>query len=45
MTETDWRPPTGGRVTLADVAVLAGVSVGTASKALSGNGRMRPETR
>ncbi|WP_322974859.1 hypothetical protein, partial [Actinacidiphila epipremni] len=27
------------------MAVLAGVSVGTASKALSGNGRMRPETR
>jgi LacI family transcriptional regulator len=32
-------------VTLTDVADLAGVSVGTASKALSGNGRMRPETR
>jgi DNA-binding LacI/PurR family transcriptional regulator len=31
--------------TLTDVATLAGVSVGTASKALSGNGRMRPETR
>ncbi|WP_307795015.1 LacI family DNA-binding transcriptional regulator [Actinacidiphila acididurans] len=44
MTETDRRPPPG-RVTLTDVATLAGVSVGTASKALSGNGRMRPETR
>ena len=33
------------RVTLADVAARAGVSVGTASKALSGSGRMRPETR
>jgi LacI family transcriptional regulator len=30
---------------LTDVAALAGVSVGTASKALSGSGRMRPETR
>ena len=30
---------------LADVAALAGVSVGTASKALSGSGKMRPETR
>jgi DNA-binding LacI/PurR family transcriptional regulator len=44
VTETDRRPPTG-RVTLTDVAGVAGVSVGTASKALSGNGRMRPETR
>ncbi|WP_322726045.1 LacI family DNA-binding transcriptional regulator [Streptomyces spongiae] len=34
-----------GRARLADVAALAGVSVGTASKALSGSGRMRPETR
>ncbi|MEV5604669.1 LacI family DNA-binding transcriptional regulator [Streptomyces sp. NPDC052299] len=33
------------RAKLADVARLAGVSVGTASKALSGSGRMRPETR
>jgi len=39
------RPPVGGRAKLADVAALAGVSVGTASKALSGGGRMRPETR
>ncbi|WP_405577544.1 LacI family DNA-binding transcriptional regulator [Streptomyces sp. NBC_01190] len=44
MAETDRHPPVG-RVTLTDVAVAAGVSVGTASKALSGNGRMRPETR
>jgi LacI family transcriptional regulator len=33
------------RATLTDVAALAGVSVGTASKALKGTGRMRPETR
>lgn len=44
MTETDRRHP-AARVTLTDVADLAGVSVGTASKALSGSGRMRPETR
>jgi DNA-binding LacI/PurR family transcriptional regulator len=44
VTQTDRRAPLG-RVTLSDVATLAGVSVGTASKALSGNGRMRPETR
>jgi LacI family transcriptional regulator len=31
--------------TLANVASRAGVSLGTASKALSGTGRMRPETR
>ncbi|WP_371670104.1 LacI family transcriptional regulator [Streptomyces sp. NBC_00289] len=37
--------PPVGRAKLADVAALAGVSVGTASKALSGAGRMRPETR
>ncbi|MFE9426438.1 LacI family DNA-binding transcriptional regulator [Kitasatospora sp. NPDC006697] len=34
-----------GRATLTEVAALAGVSVGTASKALNGSGRMRPETR
>jgi DNA-binding LacI/PurR family transcriptional regulator len=34
-----------GPARLADVAALAGVSVGTASKALNGGGRMRPETR
>lgn len=44
MTETD-RRPARVRATLAEVAVSANVSVGTASKALSGNGRMRPETR
>ena len=33
------------RPTIRDVARLAGVSLGTASKALSGQGRMRPETR
>lgn len=33
------------RARLTDVATRAGVSVGTASKALSGTGRMRPETR
>ena len=37
--------PSTGRAKLADVARLAGVSVGTASKALNGSGRMRPETR
>lgn len=31
--------------TIADVAQAAGVSVGTASKALNGVGRLRPETR
>lgn len=34
-----------GRVTLAQVAAQAEVSVGTASKALSGRGSMREETR
>jgi LacI family transcriptional regulator len=39
--------PTGrqGRPTIRDVARAAGVSVGTASKALNGKGRLRPETR
>ena len=32
-------------MTLASVATRAGVSIGTVSKALSGTGRMRPETR
>lgn len=36
---------TSARARLTDVAASAGVSVGTASKALSGGGRMRPETR
>jgi LacI family transcriptional regulator len=32
-------------VTIREVASLAGVSVGTASKALNGRGKLRPETR
>ena len=32
-------------VTIADVAALAGVSIGTASKALNGRGQLRAETR
>jgi LacI family transcriptional regulator len=40
MTET-----TGKLVTITDVAALAGVSVGTVSKALNGRGSLRPETR
>ncbi len=39
------RVPVPPRARLVDVATQAGVSVGTASKALSGAGRMRPETR
>ncbi|GAA5189813.1 LacI family DNA-binding transcriptional regulator [Rugosimonospora acidiphila] len=35
----------GGPVRIADVAALAGVSTGTASKALNGLGQLRPETR
>src|SRR5919198_187056 len=31
--------------TIADVAALAGVSIGTVSKALNGRGQLRPETR
>ena len=31
--------------TISEVALLAGVSVGTASKALNGRGSLRPETR
>jgi LacI family transcriptional regulator len=33
------------RVTIKDVAAAAGVSIGTASKALNGNGKLRAETR
>ncbi len=33
------------RATIRDVAALAGVSIGTASKALNGQGKLRPETR
>jgi LacI family transcriptional regulator len=35
----------GRPATISDVATLAAVSVGTASKALNGNGSLRPETR
>jgi LacI family transcriptional regulator len=41
-------PPSGSaarRVTIRDVAARAQVSVGTASKALNGQGKLRPETR
>ena len=33
------------RVTIRDVAAEAGVSIGTASKALNGQGKLRTETR
>jgi LacI family transcriptional regulator len=33
------------RATIKDVAAAAGVSIGTASKALNGQGKLRPETR
>ncbi|MDX6393667.1 MAG: LacI family transcriptional regulator [Streptosporangiaceae bacterium] len=39
------RGPESRRVTIRDVAALAGVSIGTASKALNGQGKLRPETR
>jgi LacI family transcriptional regulator len=49
------RPADGGKAlpdsfaarpaTIRDVAAAAGVSIGTASKALNGQGRLRPETR
>jgi LacI family transcriptional regulator len=32
-------------VTIADVAALAGVSIGTVSKAINGRGQLRPQTR
>src|SRR5690554_5375192 len=35
----------GERIRLSDVALRAGVSVATASKALNGTGRMTPDTR
>ncbi|MFI9585454.1 LacI family DNA-binding transcriptional regulator [Streptomyces sp. NPDC052236] len=43
MTAADHR--TARRPTITDVAALAGVAPGTASKALNGRGRLRPETR
>jgi LacI family transcriptional regulator len=36
---------TGATPTIRDVAELAGVSIGTASKALNGKGQLKPETR
>lgn len=45
MQESDRTTARTRRTTLTDVAAQAGVSVGTASKALSGNGRMKDETR
>jgi LacI family transcriptional regulator len=45
MTEEPGRPAVARRVGIADVAAKAGVSVGTASKALNGRGRLRDETR
>src|SRR5512139_3088628 len=43
MKENSEKPSTA--VTISDVAALAGVSVGTVSKALNGRGSLRPETR
>src|SRR5690348_13063388 len=37
--------PSSRSVTLNDVATAAGVTLGTASKALNGRGKLRPETR
>ena len=37
--------PDGKRATIRDVAAHAGVSIGTASKALNGQGKLRAETR
>jgi LacI family transcriptional regulator len=37
--------PDGKRATIRDVAAHAGVSIGTASKALNGQGKLRSETR
>ena len=37
--------PPAARATLSDVAALAGVTPGTASRALNGRGQLRPETR
>jgi LacI family transcriptional regulator len=43
--ETPPRPGKTGSPTIRDVARLAAVSIGTASKALNANGRLRQETR
>jgi LacI family transcriptional regulator len=40
-----YRDPSSRPVTIRDVAARAGVSIGTASKALNGQGKLRPETR
>lgn len=45
MTEEPGPPAAVRRVGITDVAAKAGVSVGTASKALNGRGRLRDETR
>ncbi|WP_049578624.1 LacI family DNA-binding transcriptional regulator [Streptomyces sp. SBT349] len=45
MTVTSRGDTPGRAATISDVAALAGVSPGTASKALNGRGRLRPETR
>ncbi len=45
MTVTPGDRPAARAATISDVAALAGVSPGTASKALNGRGRLRPETR
>ncbi|RMI44972.1 LacI family DNA-binding transcriptional regulator [Streptomyces triticirhizae] len=45
MSETPRRSEERRAATLSDVAALAGVSPGTASKALNGRGNLRPETR
>jgi LacI family transcriptional regulator len=39
------RAESARRTTIRDVAAQAGVSIGTASKALNGQGKLRPETR
>ncbi len=45
MTERTSSPPENGHARLVDVAAKAGVSIGTASKVLSGQRGLRPETR
>ncbi len=42
---TDEAPPAPAARTIRDVARLAGVSIGTVSKALNANGRLKEETR
>lgn len=45
MTSADEHPGAGRPVTITDVARVAGVSVGTVSKAVNGRGQLRAETR